>query len=69
MSAPYEYSYVKERGPGTSSAGERTERKPRYRGRCSCGRQTHLTYSTPGIALTAIRFVHNPDIPEERHAA
>jgi hypothetical protein len=66
----YEYSYTTERPLGRShehqgKAGE----KVRYRGRCACGRQTHMTYSTPGIAINAIRFVHNPDIPGEEHAA
>ncbi len=64
----YEYSYTQERPLGRSNdhlgrAGE----KVRYRGRCSCGRRTHQTYSTPGLALSAIRFVHNPDIESERH--
>lgn len=56
---PYEYSYTKER-PLTPAG------KPRYRGRCSCGRQTHQIYSTPGIAISAIRFVHNPDNEAEK---
>lgn len=63
----YEYSYTKERGPGTSHQGERTERSVRYRGRCICGRQTHQTYSMPGFALNAIRSVHNPNIEGEEH--
>jgi hypothetical protein len=62
MSELYEYSYVQVRGPGGSTSAER-----RYRGRCSCGRQTHMTYSTPGIAMNAIRFVHNANTEQEQH--
>jgi hypothetical protein len=58
----YEYSFTKEILPGTGSLSERT----RYRGRCACGRQTHLIYSTAAAALTAIRRTHNETIESER---
>jgi hypothetical protein len=59
----YEYSFKKEMLPGSGSIAQRT----RYRGRCCCGRQTHMCYSTPAIALSAIRLTHNPNTETERH--
>lgn len=59
----YDYSYTKEIQPGQSPVSERV----RYRGRCSCGRKTHMGYSTPAAALSAIRLTHNPNIEGEGH--
>jgi hypothetical protein len=59
----YEYSAQKEVLPGTGSLAQRT----RYRGRCICGRTTHMGYSRMSIALAAIRLCHNPNIETERH--
>lgn len=34
----------------------------RHRGRCSCGKQTNLHYSTADAAKTAIRLTHIVDV-------
>ena len=36
----------------------------RFRGRCSCGYQTHLHYSTPLAAKTALTRTHLADMEE-----
>jgi hypothetical protein len=62
----YDYSFTTERPLGLVADGESsTKGKIRYRGRCVCGRTTHQWYSSAGLALTAIRSVHNANIPKE----
>ena len=38
----------------------------RYYGRCSCGRQTHLHYSTAAAAESALRRTHVRDLAEAK---
>jgi hypothetical protein len=58
-------SAIAERPPGGTHT-DRDERgaktKPRYRGRCECGATTHLAYSAPLFAKTALRRTHIHDI-------
>ena len=57
---PYTYSFVAQRvAPRT--AADCTQF--RYWGRCVCGWRTNLHYSSPAIALSAVRRTHNALAP------
>lgn len=45
-----------------NAIAEKRADKMRYWGRCSCGTTTHMRYSTPESARTAIRRTHIADI-------
>ena len=57
---PYIYSIVSERFAVALPVGSS---EIRYRGRCTCGWTTHLAYSSPASALTAVRRTHNALAP------
>ena len=58
----YDYSTRRELRHGAGSLEKRT----RWFGRCTCGRETRMHYSTPEAALSAIRLVHNANVQCER---
>jgi hypothetical protein len=49
-----QFTFKREVRPGDGPLRERIV----YRGRCSCGYETHMHYSEPQIALGAIRRTH-----------